>query len=120
MPYMIGGRQVQLQDEPRNMNGPIYVPLRELVEAIGGSASWDPGSKTAGATLNGHHARVPNGSTAMDVDGQQKSMSVPSMMDGDTFWVPIEFFGVAFGVPVYADTNTNTVTVDTSSMRAAA
>jgi hypothetical protein len=108
MPYEIGGRPVQLSEEPRNLNGPVYVPLREVLEAMGGQASWDPSSKTAGATLNGRHARVPNGSTTMDVDGQSVSMSVPSMMDGNTFWVPIEFFGKAFGTHLVAD-GTNTV-----------
>src|SRR5262245_28660949 len=97
MPYVINGQNIQLKEEPRNLNGPVYVPLREVLEAMGGQASWDSPSKTAGATLNGKHARIPNGATTMEVDGQQVTMSVPSMMDGDTFWVPVEFFGKAFG-----------------------
>lgn len=119
MPYQIDGRDIQLQDEPRNMNGPIYVPLRQLTEALGGKASWDGASDTAGATLNGRHARVPNGSTSFTVDGQSQSMSVPSFMEGSQVWVPIEFFGLAFGIPVHAHPG-DLVTVDTTRARQAA
>jgi hypothetical protein len=120
MPYVIGGQQVQLQSEPRNMNGPIYVPFREVVEALGGKATWDSVGKWAGATVNGRHVRVDSNSPDFTVDGQTISMSVPSFMDGNQVWVPVEFFDKAFGVVALADANTNTVTVDTSGMRRAA
>jgi hypothetical protein len=111
MPYVIGGRSVQLQHEPQNLNGPVYVPLREVMEQIGGSASWDHGSKTAGATYNGRHARLPENSTTMDVDGRSVGMSVPIFMQDNQVWVPIEFFEKAFGVVAIADAS-NTVTVN--------
>ena len=121
MPYMIGGRQVQLSHEPRVINGPVFIPLTEVVQQLGGEVSWDHGSKTAGAKVNGRHARIPTqGDPTFTVDGQPQSMSVPAFLEDDTTWVPIEFFGMAFGVPVYADVNTNTVTVDTGNLRMAA
>lgn len=120
MPYVIGGQQVDLSEEPRNENGPVYVPLREVMEAIGGNLTWDDASKTAGAWLNGHHARIPNNSQSIEVDGQQKQMSVPTQMQGNDVWVPVEFFQAAFGVVAIADNTTNTVTVDTSAVRQAA
>ncbi len=121
MPYTIGGRSVQLSQEPRVINGPVFVPFTEIVQQLGGEVSWDHASKTAGATVSGRHARI---STQEDptftVDGQPQRMSVPAFLENDTTWVPIEFFGMAFGIPVYADTNTNTVSVDTSNLRMAA
>ena len=111
MPYQIGGQQVQLQDEPRNMGGPIYVPLRQVMEAIGGTLSWDGPSNTAGATLQGRHARIPTNSSTITVDGQPVELSVPPIMDGNQVWVPVEFFDKAFGRTALADANTNTVTV---------
>jgi hypothetical protein len=116
MPYQIGGRPVQLPDEPRNLNGPVYAPLRQVIEALGGKATWDGPSDTAGATLNGRHARIPVGSTDITVDGQPVTMSVPTFQDGGTVWVPIEIFDKAFGVTAYADA-TNTVSIDTANLR---
>jgi hypothetical protein len=44
---------------------------------------------------------------------------VPALFLDEQVWVPIEFFGLAFGVPAYADAS-NTVTIDTSTMQRAA
>jgi hypothetical protein len=115
MPYVIGGQPVSIADEPRNLNGPVYVPLREVLEQLGGQASWDGQGDNAGATLKGKHARIPASGNTLTVDGQSVSMSVPAFMENGKVWVPIEFFGVAFGVPAYADAS-NTVTIDTSSL----
>jgi copper amine oxidase-like protein len=113
MPYVIGGNPVQLQDEPRNLNGPIYVPLREVVEAIGGKITWENQSKTAGATVRGRHARVPVDQMTFTLDGQPVTMSAATFMDANQVWVPVEFFEKAFGIVAIADANTNTVTVNT-------
>jgi len=111
MPYVIGGQSVQLEDEPKNLNGPVYVPLRQVVEAIGGKTTWENSTKTAGATVNGRHARIDSDSASFDVDGRTVTMSVPSFMEGNQVWVPIEFFDKAFGVVAIADAS-NTVTVN--------
>ena len=119
MPYTIGGQPVQLSQEPRNEGGPVYVPLREVTEAIGGKITWDSSTKTAGATLNGRHARIDTDSPTFTIDGQPVNMSVPTKMIGSETWVPIEFFEKAFGVVAIADANTNTVNVNAPLRRAA-
>ena len=118
MPYNINGHQANIQ-EPREMGGPVFVPLRSLIEAAGGQASWDGGSNTAGGTLNGVHARVPVGTTDYTIDGEARSMSVATFMDNGEVWVPLEFFE-AFGTPAFYDGNTKTVTMNTDSAQAAA
>ena len=110
MPYVIGGQPVQLEDEPRNLGGPVYAPLRQVMQAIGGTLSWDGPSNTAGATLGGRHARIPTNSSTITVDNQPVTLSVPPFMDGDQVWVPIEFFEKAFGRVAVADAS-NTVTL---------
>jgi hypothetical protein len=62
---------------------------------------------------------VPNDSTTFEVDGQQVNMSVPSLFLEEEVWVPIEFFGLAFGVPAYAEAG-NTVRLNTDSLSMAA
>lgn len=110
MPYVIGGRQVQLEQEPRNLNGPIFVPLRAVIEAMGGTASWDQASNTVSASFRGHTAEIPAGSQSITVDGEQRTLSVAPFYQDNHTWVPVEFFE-AFGTPAMADAATNTVTV---------
>jgi N-acetylmuramoyl-L-alanine amidase len=119
MPYQFGNQSVQLSKEPRNLNGPVYAPLREVIEQLGGKITWDNASKTAGATLKGRHARIPNDSNTFEVDGQQVNMSVPTLFLEEEVWVPIEFFGLAFGVPAYAEAG-NLVRLNTDSLAMAA
>jgi hypothetical protein len=113
MPYVIGGRPVQLapNEEPRNLNGPVYVPLRAVIEALGGSAEWNDQSSSVTANYNGHTVNVPGNSPQISVDGQNRQMSVSPFNQEGHIWVPVEIFE-AFGTPAIADTNTNTVTVN--------
>ena len=34
MPYVIGGQTVALEHEPRDLGGPIYVPLKAVMRAL--------------------------------------------------------------------------------------
>src|SRR5262245_27100827 len=114
MPYVIGGRQVQLDasEEPRNMNGPIYVPIRAVIEAMGGSAEWNDQSSSVTASFNGHTVNIPGNSPWISVDGESRQMSVSPFNQENHIWVPVENFE-AFGTPAIADASTNTVTVNT-------
>ena len=112
MPYVIDGRAAALEPEPRNLDGPIYVPLREVVEALGGKVGWDKASESATADLRGTHVRIFPNSAAVHVEGKgPHQMSVPPFMTEGQTWVPVEFFE-AFGIVALADAATNTVTVN--------
>lgn len=114
MPYTISGRPVQVAEEPRNMNGPMFVPLRPIIEAIGGQAGWDNDSKSATASFRGITARVFPNSTSVAAEGgalDTKQMSVPAFMTDGHTWVPLEFFEV-FGITAIGDGATNTVNVN--------
>ena len=113
MPYVINGQQKSLGPnlEPRNMGGPVFVPLRAVVEAMGGSAEWNDQSSSVTAEYNGHTVNVPGNSPMYSVDGSQRQMSVAPFNQENHIWVPVEFFE-AFGTPALADTNTNTVTIN--------
>jgi Copper amine oxidase N-terminal domain len=111
MPYVINGQQVNLGEEPRNLNGPVFVPLRLVVEAAGGEATWDQGTNTVTASLNGHEAQIPAGSGVVTVDGQQRQLSVAPFYQDNHTWVPVEFFE-AFETPAMYDGGSNTVTMN--------
>jgi hypothetical protein len=111
MPYVINGNQVPISAEPVNMNGPIYAPLRLVIEAMGGTATWDQATNTVTANYGGHSAQIPAGSAVITVDGQQQQLSVAPFYRDNHTWVPIEFFE-AFGTPAYYDGGTNTININ--------
>lgn len=47
MPYMIQGSATPLETEPFVLNGKHYVPLRGIVEALGGNLTFDNDAKVA-------------------------------------------------------------------------
>lgn len=49
---LVNGEEVTLNAEPIVQNGATFVPLRFISESLGGSASWDEGTKTAHITSN--------------------------------------------------------------------
>lgn len=54
--------------------GYTMLPLRGVVEAMGGSLSWDAANRTVTMTKDGQTIKVPIGSTKLTVDGTQKDM----------------------------------------------
>jgi len=113
MPYVIRGQVVNLgpDAEPRSMNGPVYVPVRPVIEQLGGSAEWNDQSSSVTAEFNGHTVNIPGSSPQISVDGQSRQLSVAPFNQESHVWVPIELFE-AFGTPAIADTSTNTVTIN--------
>lgn len=54
--------------------GYTMLPLRGVVEAMGGSLSWDAANRVVTMTKDGQTIKVPIGSTKLTVDGSQKDM----------------------------------------------
>lgn len=54
--------------------GYTMLPLRGVVEAMGGSLSWDAAKRTSTITKDGQTVVIPTGSTKLTVDGVQKDM----------------------------------------------
>ena len=54
--------------------GYTMLPLRGVVEAMGGSLSWDATNRVVTMVKSGQTVKVPIGSTKLTVDGVQKDM----------------------------------------------
>lgn len=54
--------------------GYTMLPLRGVVEAMGGSLTWDAANRTVTMVKDGQTIKVPIGSTKLTVDGTQKDM----------------------------------------------
>ena len=106
MPYNIQGNTVTLGTEPfLHANNKHYVPLRDVVESLGGTVGFDNDAKAATAAIGQWTASVQMAATNVNVagsDGSNTPVSLsaePFVQDGQMF-VPFDFFRDVFGYNV--------------------
>lgn len=96
---------------PVIQNGRTVVPIRAIIEAMGGSVSWDQQTQTSEIEYNGNVVMLTTGSMTGYVNGEEASLDTPPViMDGRTM-LPIRFVAESFGFDTDWDQNTNTVTI---------
>ena len=110
MPYMIQGQPANISTEPFLHNNKHYVPLREIVEGLGGSLTFDNDSKMAVSTIGQWAAHVQNGNPAVDVSGTPVTLTAAPFVEDDVMYVPFDFFKTAYGYDVALDGETMSIT----------
>lgn len=116
MPYNIQGNNVSLSTEPfLHGNNKHYVPLRDVVESLGGTVAFDNMSKTASATIGQWTANLQMGDANVNVAGADGSntpvsLTAPPFVQEDQMFVPFDFFRDAFGYNVSFDGDTFNIT----------
>ena len=110
MPYQINGQTVSAA-APQPRGGELYVPLADLVEALGGQVSWDNDQKLATATVGQWKATIRMADRNVDVSGTPITLSGDPYVDQDVMWVPANFFRDAFGYQVAADPDSKNVSI---------
>lgn len=103
MPYTLNGQPAQIAEEPHDQNGTIYVPFKQVVDALGGSVTWDNETKTASATIGQWTANFMLASDTADVNGTTVQFPAPSYVESGELYVPAEFFHTAYGYNVTAN-----------------
>jgi hypothetical protein len=73
MPYTIQGQPADISTEPVLKGDKHYIPLREVVEALGGTLSWDNATKTADAVIGPWDASITDGSVNVTVTGNNQT-----------------------------------------------
>jgi len=111
MGYTINGQPGSVSEEPRTVEGQLYVPLADLVEQLGGQVSWDNESKAATATIGQWVATIRMADRNADVSGTAVALSGDPVVDQDTMYVPATLFHDAFGYNVEADPGTGSVSI---------
>ena len=101
---------------PRMIDGRVMVPLRGVVEKLGGDVQYDPLTKV----ISGAHAanstqfRLRVGSTEALLNGKATMMdSKPLILSGTTY-VPLRFVSEAMGAQVMWDAARRTVVIANS------
>ena len=120
MPFNIQGQSAQLGSEPFLHDNKHYVALRDVVNALGGTVTFDNDTKTATATIGQWVATVQMANRNVDVSGTPVTLSADPYVDGGQMYVPFDFFRDAYGYDVsVASSDTGDPTVNITNPNAA-
>lgn len=96
----LNGETLKFGAPPIQQNGSVLVPFRAIFEALGLKVEWDPKTQTIRGSKPGMLIKLKTGSTAAEINGQQKKLTAaPSNIKGSTY-VPLRFIGEAVDAKV--------------------
>lgn len=99
-----------IKTAPEIINGSTFVSIRPIIEAAGGSLSWDGATKTATVYLQNHSVMLTIGKNTAKVDGVEKPILasnpaiVPLIKNSNTM-LPFRFIVESLGGKVNWDGN---------------
>lgn len=113
--WLDDGSMVRLEVAPAIINSRTFLPLRAVVEAVGGSIAWDASARKVTVTRRGTTVLMWIGSGTAQVDGQKVAIDtdpkvVPVIVRGRTL-LPLRFVAEALGLDVGWDGATQKITV---------
>jgi hypothetical protein len=96
---------------PVILNGRTMLPIRALIEALGGSVIWNDVDRVINIQLGGNYINLTLDSTVAYVNGVAKYLDVaPTSMNQRTM-VPVKFVMDNLGGSVIWNSTTGTVTI---------
>ena len=96
---------------PLISNGTTMVPIRAIVESLGGSVGWDAGTRRLDIRLGSAAVTLWAGKTTAMVNGSNKTMSVAPAIIGGRTMIPLRFVAENLGCLVGWDQPTRSVTI---------
>lgn len=109
----IDGIPLIMDVEPKLVNDRALVPLRAIFEALGAEVDWNPQTRTVTGTNADTVVVLAVGSMTPTVNGQVVPIDVPAQIVNDRTLVPLRFVAESFGVEVYWNGSTRTITITT-------
>ena len=108
---LINNRLQIYRQQPIELKGSIYVPLRDFAEGLGAQVNWDAAGQTVKITRSGQQLFVKVNERAAVIDGVQVQMEQPVLMVKDTCMAPVRFLGESLGAAVGWEGAKNTVII---------
>lgn len=89
--YSINGEVKKMDAKPFIKNDRTLVPLRFIVEAIGGEVNWDNDNRLVTVNSKGKTIELPIDSKTIKIDGKDVNIDQAAIIKGDRTFVPIRF-----------------------------
>ncbi|MCX6096939.1 MAG: stalk domain-containing protein, partial [Caldiserica bacterium] len=111
-----GSSSIVLDAVPVIVEGRTLVPIRAVVESLGGIVAWDAASRTVTALLDGTELRLVIGKASALVNGEStpidstNPMVVPLVLNSRTM-LPLRFVTESLGADVLWDDSTQMITI---------
>ena len=104
---------------PMIYNDRTVIPIRSLVESLGGNVAWDAGEQKITLTANGHTVEMWVDKTNIVVDGESKTVDVAPVIINERTMVPVRFAAENLGFDVGWNDATKEITVSSASNKPA-
>ena len=92
-------------------NERTLLPVRAIVEALGGTVEWDENTRTASLSYDSDNIELTIDSTTAYLNGTAYTLDTTPVIINDRTMLPILFIAESFGLEVGWDQPTQTVTV---------
>ncbi|MCX6083504.1 MAG: stalk domain-containing protein [Caldiserica bacterium] len=112
----VGSSSVVLDALPVIVEGRTLVPIRAVVESLGGTVAWDAGSRTVTISLDGTELKLVIGKSSALVNGKSTPVDstnpnvVPQILNSRTM-LPLRFVAESLGTDVQWEDLTQTITI---------
>jgi hypothetical protein len=111
----LDGQLVTLDTPPVIVSGRTLVPLRPIIEGLGGAITWVPETRSVEVGFNGTTLLLQIGNRTAVVNSEVVILDVPAaVMNGRTM-LPVRFVSEHLGADVQWEELTKTVTITVSS-----
>jgi protocatechuate 3,4-dioxygenase beta subunit len=111
---IIDGTPFIAKQPVKEINGSLYVPFRDLFEALGLKVSWDAGTKQISGQSTNLMLQLKVGSRMVIVNGNAVTLSTAIDVHNGAAYVPLRFVGEHSGRVVLWEPIKRTVTITSS------
>jgi hypothetical protein len=109
---LVDGTRAPLDSPPIIREGRTLLPIRAVIEALGGSVDWDAVARKATVALGVHTVEVWIGNKEARVDGMDVALDVAAMIVNSRTLLPLRFVAENLGCTVTWDPVGRTVTIE--------
>jgi len=112
----VGSSSVVLDALPVIVEGRTLVPIRAVVESLGGTVAWDAANQTVTMSLDGTELKLVIGKSTALVNGRSTPIDstnpnvVPQILNSRTM-LPLRFVAESLGADVQWEDSTQTITI---------
>ncbi|MHB8106937.1 MAG: stalk domain-containing protein [Candidatus Cryosericum sp.] len=112
----VGDSSIVLDGPPVIVDGRTLVPIRAVIESLGGTVAWDAASRTVTISLGGTDLKLVIGKSTALVNGKSmpidstNSKVVPQVLNSRTM-LPLRFVAESLGADVQWQSSTQTITI---------
>jgi hypothetical protein len=104
-------QEYSTEEDPQNIKGSIYVPMRKIFEALHAKVIWENDTRSVIAAKSDLSLKLRVGSNEVEINGEVKKLDTEvQIINGSTF-VPIRLVSEALGAEVKWNASNKTVVI---------